>query len=406
MWEPAEDAEAADGMLIEVDLAGEVEDSDDEPYTEDEARVRSRIGLGCRRRSTRRFRAQRSVTSRSPRRYCPMISRTKTRPERPSTTHIDGQGAEEEGLCPRSTTTWPPRSVWKTSTSCASESRTSSNSRNAASGATAGGDSSSIISRQDIDQGELPSSLVQSTLREQLDRYAYTMAMQGVDVDPDKDQLAGDWPPRPNRRPARRFLDTLILEQLAENLEDSRSPKRRLTHTSRRRRHASGCHRPNTRRIWPPRKTGEGSPRGANRRDGGRDDPPRRRGGGVMLVPMVVEQTSRGERAYDIFSRLLKDNVIFLGSAIDDQVASLVIAQMLFLEAEKPEKDIFLYINSPGRFDHRRPRDLRHHAVRQTRRLRPSPSARRRRWAQCFSRGAPRANASRCRTAGCCCTSR
>ena len=67
-----------------------------------------------------------------------------------------------------------------------------------------------------------------------------------------------------------------------------------------------------------------------------------------MLVPDVVEQTSRGERAYDIYSRLLKDNVIFLGSAIDDQVASLVIAQLLFLEAEKPEKDIYLYINSPG----------------------------------------------------------
>jgi ATP-dependent Clp protease protease subunit len=67
-----------------------------------------------------------------------------------------------------------------------------------------------------------------------------------------------------------------------------------------------------------------------------------------MLVPMVVEQTSRGERAYDIYSRLLKDNVIFLGTTIDDQVASLVIAQMLFLEAEKPEKDIFLYINTPG----------------------------------------------------------
>jgi len=67
-----------------------------------------------------------------------------------------------------------------------------------------------------------------------------------------------------------------------------------------------------------------------------------------MLVPVVVEQTSRGERAYDIYSRLLKDNVIFLGSAIDDSVASLVIAQMLFLEAENPEKDIFLYINTPG----------------------------------------------------------
>ena len=67
-----------------------------------------------------------------------------------------------------------------------------------------------------------------------------------------------------------------------------------------------------------------------------------------MLVPIVVEQTGRGERAYDIYSRLLKDNVIFLGTPIDDQAASLVIAQMLFLEAENPEKDIFLYINSPG----------------------------------------------------------
>ncbi len=67
-----------------------------------------------------------------------------------------------------------------------------------------------------------------------------------------------------------------------------------------------------------------------------------------MLVPMVVEQTSRGERAYDIYSRLLKDNIIFLGRAIDDEVANLIIAQMLFLESENPEKDISLYINSPG----------------------------------------------------------
>jgi ATP-dependent Clp protease protease subunit len=66
------------------------------------------------------------------------------------------------------------------------------------------------------------------------------------------------------------------------------------------------------------------------------------------FVPVVVEQTSRGERAYDIWSRLLKDNVIFLGQPIDDWVANLIIAQMLFLEAENPEKDIFLYINSPG----------------------------------------------------------
>jgi len=67
-----------------------------------------------------------------------------------------------------------------------------------------------------------------------------------------------------------------------------------------------------------------------------------------MLIPMVVEQTSRGERAYDIYSRLLKDNIIFLGRPIDDDVASLMVAQMLFLEAENPEKDISLYINSPG----------------------------------------------------------
>lgn len=66
------------------------------------------------------------------------------------------------------------------------------------------------------------------------------------------------------------------------------------------------------------------------------------------LVPMVVEQTNRGERSYDIYSRLLKDRIIFLGSAIDDTVANLVIAQLLFLEAEDPEKDISLYINSPG----------------------------------------------------------
>ncbi|NLJ33569.1 MAG: ATP-dependent Clp endopeptidase proteolytic subunit ClpP [Firmicutes bacterium] len=66
------------------------------------------------------------------------------------------------------------------------------------------------------------------------------------------------------------------------------------------------------------------------------------------LVPMVVEQTSRGERAYDIYSRLLKDRIIFIGTPIDDNVANTVIAQMLFLEAEDPDKDIWLYINSPG----------------------------------------------------------
>jgi len=68
----------------------------------------------------------------------------------------------------------------------------------------------------------------------------------------------------------------------------------------------------------------------------------------MTLVPMVVEQTNRGERAYDIYSRLLRDNIIFIGTPIDDNVANLVTAQLLFLEAEDPEKDVSLYINSPG----------------------------------------------------------
>jgi len=68
----------------------------------------------------------------------------------------------------------------------------------------------------------------------------------------------------------------------------------------------------------------------------------------LQFVPMVVEQTNRGERVYDIFSRLLKDSIIFIGTSIDDTVANLVIAQMLFLEADDPDKDILLYINSPG----------------------------------------------------------
>ena len=70
--------------------------------------------------------------------------------------------------------------------------------------------------------------------------------------------------------------------------------------------------------------------------------------GNSVMVPMVVEQTSRGERAYDIYSRLLKENIIFLGTPIDDNVSNLVIAQLLFLEAEDPERDISIYLNSPG----------------------------------------------------------
>ena len=68
----------------------------------------------------------------------------------------------------------------------------------------------------------------------------------------------------------------------------------------------------------------------------------------MALVPIVVEQTSRGERSYDIYSRLLKDRIVFIGTPIDDQIANLVIAQLLFLEAEDPDRDIWIYVNSPG----------------------------------------------------------
>jgi ATP-dependent Clp protease, protease subunit len=68
----------------------------------------------------------------------------------------------------------------------------------------------------------------------------------------------------------------------------------------------------------------------------------------MTLVPIVVEQTGRGERAYDIYSRLLKDRIVFVGTPIDDMIANLIIAQLLFLDAEDPDKDIFLYVNSPG----------------------------------------------------------
>ena len=85
------------------------------------------------------------------------------------------------------------------------------------------------------------------------------------------------------------------------------------------------------------------------------------------LVPTVIEQTNRGERAFDIYSRLLKERIIFLGTPIDDTVANLIMAQLLHLESEDSDKDINLYINSPGRRDHRAVRHLRHHAVHQAR---------------------------------------
>jgi len=119
----------------------------------------------------------------------------------------------------------------------------------------------------------------------------------------------------------------------------------------------------------------------------------------MALIPMVVEQTPRGERAFDIFSRLLKERIIFLPTYIEDEIANLVIAQMLFLEAEDPDKDIHLYINSPGGsvtagmaiYD-----TMLH--------VKPAISTicmgRRPPWARCSWRPGPGASASRCRTPG------
>ena len=83
----------------------------------------------------------------------------------------------------------------------------------------------------------------------------------------------------------------------------------------------------------------------------------------MSLVPMVVEQTPKGERSYDIFSRLLKERIIFLNGQVEDNMANLIVAQLLFLEAEDPEKDIYLYINSPG--GNGRIGNLRHHEFHQ-----------------------------------------
>ncbi len=121
---------------------------------------------------------------------------------------------------------------------------------------------------------------------------------------------------------------------------------------------------------------------------------PRRRSSPIMnpsnlVIPSVIEQTSRGERFFDIYSRLLNERIIFLGTPIDDQVANLVVAQMIHLESEDPDKDINIYINSPGGSVYSGPRDLRHDAVHQAGRRDDRASASRCRWApSCSAAGA------------------
>ena len=115
------------------------------------------------------------------------------------------------------------------------------------------------------------------------------------------------------------------------------------------------------------------------------------------LVPMVVEQTSRGERAFDIYSRLLNERIIFLGTPIDDQIANLIVAQLIHLESEDPDKDISVYINSPGGSVYAGHGDLRHDAVHQARRATICVGIAMRMGALLLAGGA-RASAWRCRT--------
>ena len=103
----------------------------------------------------------------------------------------------------------------------------------------------------------------------------------------------------------------------------------------------------------------------------------------MNLVPMVVEQTARGERAYDIFSRLLKERIIFVSGPVHDGMSTLIVAQLLFLEAENPKKEISMYINSPGGVVTVGPVDLRHDAVHPAAGLDALRAARRPRWARC-----------------------
>ena len=103
----------------------------------------------------------------------------------------------------------------------------------------------------------------------------------------------------------------------------------------------------------------------------------------MPLIPMVIERTARGEREFDIYSRLLNERIIFLGSPVDDTIANLVVAQLLHLESQDPEKDISIYINSPGGSIYAGPGDLRHDAVHQARRGDDVRRASRCRWARC-----------------------
>jgi ATP-dependent protease ClpP protease subunit len=107
-----------------------------------------------------------------------------------------------------------------------------------------------------------------------------------------------------------------------------------------------------------------------DRTDADHREPPRH-----SIIPTVLDQTSRGDRAFDIYSLLLRERIVFLGQEVDDQIANLLVAQILYLEAEDPDKDIHLYINSPGRPGLRRDGHLRRHAARGAATCRRSASA-------------------------------
>ena len=210
---------------------------------------------------------------------------------------------------------------------------------------------------------DLPQGVVRREVEGMVQDYAENLARRGVDVEKaniDWSRVGEEMGPMAEKRVhARLLLDAVAdhrkLAVTEEEFERTLAVlaraqgvstpvlRRKLDEDGRLTSLRSQLRREKTIRylLGRSRKTTRPAPRRA-------DDRRRSRRDSSMLIPMVVEQSNRGERAYDIYSRLLKDNIIFLGRPVDDDVASLIIAQMLFLEAENPEKDISLYINSPG----------------------------------------------------------
>ena len=206
----------------------------------------------------------------------------------------------------------------------------------------------------------------------------------------DADLAVGDADEVADRADQRRLARAVGAEQAEERAVGDVEVERRRARGSRRR---SAWSRPRRRRA-----AGRGTP-AALLRLGHRPRQPLRRPPSMPLVPIVIERTARGEREYDIFSRLLNERIVFLGTPVDDQIANLIVAQLLHLESVDPDKDISIYINSPGGSIYAGPGDLRHDAVRQARRVDDLLRDRDVDGLAAAGRRRRRASACRCRTA-------